>query len=87
MPQPPRLWACTPYILRRDDLFHLKPTPPNHAVRPHYTIGRCLLAALLLNQAVLTAARLFLNHQVITLPKALLPHLSAHCFVADTPAS
>ena len=29
-------------VLRRDDLFHFKPPPPDHAVRPHYAIGCCL---------------------------------------------
>ena len=29
-------------VLRRDDLFHLKPPSPNHALRPHYAIGRCI---------------------------------------------
>ena len=27
---------------RRDDLFHLKPPPPNYALRSHYAIGRCI---------------------------------------------
>ena len=29
-------------VLRCDDLFHLKPPPPNHALRPYYAIGRCI---------------------------------------------